>query len=368
MRDQRFEWARKPGRMALLGALLAMLGVAPVQAEPRAHPGERLRIVGGLAHLNQYTRHEEPFWTQELSRLSGGRYSAEIVPFDRAGIRGQETLALVKLGVVPFGTALLSLSAVKDPELGAADLAGLNADMKSMRRTLAAFRPYLESLLRERYGIELLAVYVYPAQMTFCKAALADLAGLAGRRVRISGPTQSDFVEALGGTPVAAPFAEIVPQLRAGQIDCAITGSMSGNTIGLQELTSHLQPTAVSWGLSIFVANGAAWAALPADLRSLLRRELPRVEKAIWDESERETGQGVACNIGDDGCSGGRKGRMTLVAETAADRQRLKAILASTVLPRWLQRCGPGCAAVWDRTIGPALGIKAAGAAAIGAR
>eukprot|EP01034_Spumella_vulgaris_P030543 gene30543-37782_t len=42
-----------------------------------------LRVVGGLADLSQYTRREEPFWTRELPRLSGGRYIAEIVPFDR---------------------------------------------------------------------------------------------------------------------------------------------------------------------------------------------------------------------------------------------------------------------------------------------
>ena len=63
-----------------------------------------LRVVGGLAELNQYVRREEPFWTRELARLSGGRYTAEIVPFDRAGVPGTEMLRLLQLGVVPFGT------------------------------------------------------------------------------------------------------------------------------------------------------------------------------------------------------------------------------------------------------------------------
>ena len=31
-----------------------------------------LRVVGGLAEVHQYVRHEEPFWTRELARLSGG--------------------------------------------------------------------------------------------------------------------------------------------------------------------------------------------------------------------------------------------------------------------------------------------------------
>ena len=350
-----------PRRGLFRRAIFSLLGVwlsAATAGGAWAQGTERLRIVGGLGALNQYTRHEVPFWTQELPRLSGGRYSAEIVPFDRAGIRGQETLSLVKLGVVPFATVLLSAIAAKDPELAAPDLAGLNPDMKALRRSVAVFRPYLESLLRERYGVDLLAVYVYPAQMTFCKAPLAGLSALAGRRVRTSSPTQADFVEALGGVPVSTGFSEILPQIKAGHLDCAITGSMSGHTVGLHDLTSHLQTTAITWGLSVFVANGATWAALPADLRALLKRELPRVEQAVWLESEQETGAGVACSTGTAACASGAPGRMVAVAETAADRARLREIVQQVVLPRWAQRCGAGCASAWSRTLGPVTGLS----------
>jgi len=317
----------------------------------------QLRVVGGLAGVNQYTRHEEPFWSRELARLSGGRASAEIVPFDRAGIRGQEMLRLVQLGAVPFGTSLLNLSAGHDAEFGALDLAGLNADVATLRRSVGAFRPYLEKVLRERYGIELLALYAYPAQVTFCAKPLASLADLAGRRIRISSATQSDWVVSLGAIPVQTPFTEIVANVRSGNIECAITGTMSGNTIGLHEVTSHIQTTPVNWGIAAFVANGAAWHALPKDLQELLRRELPKVEQAIWTEAENETSQGIACNIGAPACAGGRKGRMTEVRETAADAGKRREILVKNVLPGWLKRCGPQCAPIWKQTLGPATGV-----------
>jgi hypothetical protein len=93
------------------------------QATPTPAPGEqKLRVVGGLAGVHQYVRNEEPFWTQELSRLTGGKYTAEIAPFDRSGVPGEEMLRLMELGVVPFGTALMSLSASQQPLLGALDL------------------------------------------------------------------------------------------------------------------------------------------------------------------------------------------------------------------------------------------------------
>jgi TRAP-type C4-dicarboxylate transport system substrate-binding protein len=341
-------------------ALLVLAPAAQAQAQPASGPASvRLRVVGGLANLNQYTRHEEPFWTRELPRLSGNRLTADIVPFDRAGLRGQEVLRLVQLGAVPFATSLLSLAAAEDPELGAPDLAGLNTDMPALKRTVAAFRPYLEKMLRERYGAELLALYTYPAQVVFCSKSFSGLSDLAGRRVRTSSPTQSDLVESLGGTPVQTGFAEMIPNLKSGNVECVITGTMSGYTVGLDSYTTYVHSMAVNWGLAAFVANGAAWAALPADLRTLLKQEMPRLEQAIWAESERETTEGIACNVGAPGCRGTRKGHMTLVPSSASDEKRRREIFASTVLPRWVQRCGNGCAAIWNQTIGPTAGFEA---------
>ena len=238
-------------------ALALLAGHANVPAQTPAPRVQHLRIVGGLAGLNQYTRHEEPFWTRDLARLSGGHLTAEIVPFDRAGIRGQEMLRLMNLGVVPFGTALLGLAGTEVPEVSAPDLAGLSPDMASLKRVVGAFRPHLERTLKKRYGIEVLAVYAYPAQVVFCNQPFSGLAGLADRRVRVSSPTQADWVQALGGKPVLAGFADIMAQMRGGNLDCAITGTMSGNTIGLHTVTSHVHTMAVSWGLAVFGANWA---------------------------------------------------------------------------------------------------------------
>ena len=362
---QERRWPEGPCRtMAKRWAVAAWVAFAagmapwsPGAAQSPAPAPQHLRIVGGLAGVNQYTRHEEPFWTRELVRLSGGRLTAEIVPFDRAGIRGQEMLRLVQLGAVPFGTSLLNLSAAHDAEFGVPDLAGLNPDVATLRRSVGAFRPHLERVLRERYGTELLALYAYPAQATFCAKPLASLADLTGRRIRVSSATQSDWVASLGAIPVQTPFAEIVANVRSGNIDCAITGTMSGNTIGLHEVTSHLHTAPVNWGVAAFVANGAAWSVLPKELQDLLRRELPKLEQAIWSEAERETSDGIACNVGSPACAGGRKGRMTEVSASAADAGRRHEILVNNVIPGWLKRCGPQCAQVWKQTVGITSGI-----------
>lgn len=336
---------------ALMGILLALLGT---QAPAQTNPTQKLRIVGGLGALNQYTRNEEPFWTRELSRLSAGRFSAGIVPFDRAGVPGGDMLRLIQLGVVPFGTLLASHLSAQHPEYGGADLAGLNPDMASLKTTLTAYRPYMEKSLRDRHGIEALAFYIYPAQAIFCKGAISGLADLNGRRVRVASTPQSDFVRALGGTPVLTEFSQIMTHMASGNTDCAITGTMSGNTLGLHEVTTHIHALPVNWGMAIFGANVAAWSALPPDLRVLLQRELPKLESAIWAESERETAEGLACNKGLAGCSTGHKGRMTEVPLSAQDEQKRQEIFTHTVLARWALRCAPQCANIWNQTIGAA--------------
>lgn len=340
---------------------LAVVAALATCAAYAADAPLRLRVVGGLANVNQYVRHEAPFWTQELPRLSGNAVTADIVPFDQAGFRGQDMLRLVQLGTVPFGTALLTRSQALDSELGAIDLPGMNPDMAMLRRTTAAYRPYLARILKERHGVELLALYTYPAQMVFCKRPFANLNDLAGRRVRVSGVSMGDLVRGLGATPVTTEFAEIVSNVRSGNVDCAITGSMSGNTIGLYEVTSHLYGMAITWGLSVFIANQAAWNALPAAVQKVLRSELPRLEADIWTESERESSEGVACNIGASACVVGRKGRMTEVPVTRDDLARMRELLGQSVLPAWVRRCGPGCADLWNRHLAATVGVSVGG-------
>lgn len=339
----------------VLGLALATASGPAQTPNATQAPALRLRIVGGLASLNQYTRNEEPFWRRELARLSNGKYSAEIVPFDRAGVPGSDMLRLLQLGVMPFGTTLISALAQQYPQYAAVDLAGLNPDMATLKKHVAAFRPYLEKELRQRHNVEMLALYVYPAQVVFCNRPFSGLADLAGRHVRVSSATQSDFVSALGAVPVATDFGQIMANMSSGNTDCAITGTMSGHTLGLHRATSHIHSLPITWGLAVFGANKNAWDALPPDLKALLSHELPRLEAAIWQESERETAEGMACNTGSLPCKTATKGAMVQVLTSAADERLRQQVFSGMVLPRWLTRCGTPCASVWGQTIGANL-------------
>lgn len=314
-----------------------------------------LQVIGGLGGVNQYSKLEEPFWSSEIERISGGKIKATIRPFDRAGLPGSEMLRLMQAGVVPFGTALLSLVGADEPELGAMDLPVLNPDVEALGKSVAAFRPLLTRLLRERYDVELLGIYTYPAQVVFCARPFATLNDLAGRRVRTSSIAQFEFMTALGAIPVNTSFSETVGAITKGVVDCAVTGTMSGNEIGLSEVTTHLHVMAINWGVSVFGANAYTWKRLPPEVQDTLRNSVADLERRIWASAGRDTMNGLACNSGAESCLGGRRGKMTLVETSAADEATRRRMLIEVSLPRWLERCGHACIASWNSTIGPVV-------------
>lgn len=342
---------------ALLSISLPMVALDGWSAEVQSQVIS-LKVVGGLASVTQFTRFEKPFWQDGVPKITRGRVIAEIYPFDQSGFSGQEMLQLMRLGVVTFGTALLAQVAGDEPELNPVDLPILNPDIESLRATVNIYRPHLHDILVQRYDVELLAVYAYPAQVLFCATEFRSLRDMVGRRVRTSSVGQSEMMAALGAIPIQIPFANIVDAFRREVVDCAITGTRSGGEIGLPEVTSFVSPLAISWGLSFFGANREAWNQLPADVREQLRDGIQRLETTIWEAADRETVAGLACDTGGTGCEGGKAYHMTLVPIAPTDEADRKRLLIQTILPKWIGRCGQDCVDAWNNTLGRRLMIR----------
>ena len=320
-----------------------------------------LDVIGGLAGVSQYEKFEEPFWSTNVPVITGGRVQAHIVPSERSGVRGQDVLQLLRLGVVSFGNVLLALASSDEPELNAVDLPLLNPDIQVLKATVEIWRPRLKTLLEERYGVKLLAMYTYPAQVLFCREAFSGLADLAGRRVRTSSVGQSELISAIGGIPVVIPFSELVPAMRRGVVQCAITGSKSGNSIGLHEVSTHISRLGVSWGVSIFAVNQAYWEALPEEIQQKLAEGIEHLEQNIWVASDQETKNGFNCNAGLLPCIDGRLGNMTIVNNNEQDNSRRVSLLTDTVVRNWVKRCGNDCEHSWNELMSSTTGVRARG-------
>ena len=333
-------WLKRVLRVGMAAALCAP--VFPAQAtEPVT-----LKVVGGLAGIRQFTGFEQPFWETEIGAISGGRIKATIHPFDRSGIRGQDMLQLMKIGVVPFGNALLSVAASDTPMLQGVDLPGVNPDFATLRQTISTYRPKLKAALHDLYNIELLGIYSYPAQVLFCARPFDGLNAIGGFKIRTSSIAQSDLVTAMGARPVIMPFSEIVDAIRRKSVDCAITGILSGHEIGLAGVTTHVHAQAINWGVSIFGANRTAWENLSPDARETVMAAVQTLEERILRAAEADTLHGFACSRGEADCTVGTARRQTVVMQESGSDSANMQIVRSIVLPQWFDRCGDTCESI----------------------
>jgi TRAP-type C4-dicarboxylate transport system substrate-binding protein len=326
---------------------LALLLVAALAGRASAAEPVTLRIVGGLGGVAQYEQLEAPFWRDRLPALTNGALRAEIAPFDRSGLRAQEMVRLIRLGVVPFGTFLAGVSAADDPVLGVLEMPLAYPSAAALRQVAERLRPELSAHLRERHGIELLAIYAYPAQVAWCRDAFTGLDDLRGRRVRVAAVGQLELFAALGAAPVLLPFAETTAAVRSGSVACAVTGTLSGYQIGLAQATRFVSSVPITWGVSFFAANARAWGALEPALQRAIRGGLAEVEAAVWNAADTETANGLACATGRGSCPAGAPANLSLVPGDFAN-ERARRALTEALLPAWFDRCGDPCRTLWS--------------------
>ncbi|QIZ81783.1 TRAP transporter substrate-binding protein [Thalassovita gelatinovora] len=343
--------------MSRVGAAIAIASTAATSA-PAEIQSVDLNVLGSVSFLSSYENYEQAFWNDRLPAASNGRIKAVVRGFDQMGLKGGEVLRLTGQGVVDISTTVLGYTASDDPRNEAADLAGLAPTVEAAHAIAEAYEPVLDSYFTEKYGVKVLATWPYPAQVFYCNTEIKDLSDIAGKKVRTGNRTLSEFVSALGGTGVTMAFADVIPALQTGVVDCAITGTLSGNSAKWFEVSTHLYALPVGWSTMVTAANLKFWNRLNPETQTFLQTELKALEDEIWVGAGQETQDGINCNVGADPCTVGVKADMTLVPVSEADRDLLDKITSDVILPKWAARCGADCVAEFNQTIGPVIGIK----------
>jgi TRAP-type C4-dicarboxylate transport system substrate-binding protein len=345
------------GRLAgaLLGAALfagTALAQAPVNLQAVTQPGPQ---------LPQHTRVDLPILRDALQAKSGGRIRATVASWPERNLNGPEILRLVRSGQVDIGAVPLNTVAGDVPLLDMVDLAGLNPSLAQARQVGTAVLPEVNRAL-ERFGVRIMALYPFPAQVFFCREPATSLADLRGRRIRTGGGSINDFVQAIGAQPVGIGFPEVYAALERGVADCAITGTSSGNGARWYEVTTSLYTLPVAWSVSAYVVNVAWWNRLDPGVREMIASTMRDVEEAQWRLGEETTEDGVACNTGNrEGCRIGRlveNRPMSVSRPSEADLRALRETLSSAVLPAFVRRCGAGCGETYNRLVAPITGVR----------
>ena len=345
-------------RLALVATAAVLAITATAAAQNRDLPEVSIKAVGLNSRTVASTEDEVPFWNETIPQASGGKITASFQPLDLMGLQDSTILRLTKLGVVDFASMDISKMAGDDPVFEGCDLAGLTLDIDTARAACEAWKPAMARAMAENWNTKLLALGTNPPQVFWCRDEIKGLADLRGKKVRVFNRTMNDFINAVGGTTVSLPFAEVVPALQRGVVDCGVTGSLSGNTAGWPEVTDYLYPMTMGWSINYQSVNLGSWERFPPEVQEFFLEQFELFEDRMWETAAKAVEEAENCNVGEDPCTLGHKVDMTVVPVSDEDRELHKQLMQDTVLVEWARRCGRDCAAEWNETVGKVVGLQ----------
>ncbi|MCZ4282586.1 TRAP transporter substrate-binding protein [Kiloniella laminariae] len=334
-------------------ALGTSLLTTPLSAE---EPVE-IKAVGTWGNLTNFQKHEGPFWNDHIGQITDGKITGEIKSQTELGLKGFEIMRMIKLGVFDYAYGLPGYVAAETPALEGLDLSALTQDIATQRKVSDAYFPVLEKEFASVYNAKLLQLYPFPSQTLWCRDEIKSIADLKDKKIRVYSATLGDFVEGVGGTSVTVPFAEVIPALEKGVVDCGITGTMSAYKAKWNQVANYAYVLRVGWGMAFGAMNMDTWNKLGADNQATLAKELSTMTDAMWDETASEDEIAISCITGGK-CDIGEAGSMVLVEPSEADLIQQVEIMNSVVLPRWAERCGEECIDNWKETVGPVVGLQ----------
>lgn len=323
-----------------------------------AGPGE-LRVVGSWNSLTMFKNFEQPFWTEVVPREMGIQTS--MTSLGQVNLKGAAVLRQMKMGVFDVVHTVADYVVEDSPALAGLDLPALASDLKLAREVVEAYRPVMADYLAKDFDVKLISIAPYPAQVIFSRDRINSLADLKGKKIRASGWTTSEFVNALGATGVTLNFSEVPQALQRGVVDCAVTGSLSGYSAGWGEVSGYLYPLPVGgWDYVIGTISMKTWDALSAEQQAKLQELVKtQLEDPAWEVTARETQEGIDC-LGGGQCPHGPANSLEILPVTDGDRQLANKLLVENVLKAWAAKVEPAAVERWNDTIGKIVGLEAA--------
>src|SRR5947209_14368030 len=281
---------------------------------------------------------EVPFWRKTLPEASKGAITADITPLDQMGIDDKTMLRLLKLGVMDFAAMDISKMAGDDPRFEACDLAGLTLDPEKARAGCDAYRAVIDRQMQKNWGAKLLAFGGNTPQVFWCRDVISGLDGFKGKKIRVFNNTMRDFLSGVGATAVSMAFAEVVPALNNGVVDCGVTGSLSGNTAGWNEVTKSIYPMSLGWSINVLAVNLNKWNQLDPKTQAFLTQQVKAYEDKMWATVKTTTAEADNCNTGKQPCTMGKLAKTTIVAVKPEEAETHKKLGEGAVLAGWAKR------------------------------
>jgi TRAP-type C4-dicarboxylate transport system substrate-binding protein len=289
--------------------------------------------------------------------------TARAVSQTEAGLAGTETMRLLNLGVFDVVHGPIAYVSGDAQAIDGIELPMLATDIDQFRKIIDAYMPILEREFSEKFNAKLLSIYTLPRLQMYCNLG-ADagenitLEDLKGKKIRTFSAALGDFVEAIGGTPVSIPLAEVVPALQRGVADCGVTASLSAYNAKWYEVTTHAIQVNLGYSAGFMAVNMDVWKSLSDEDQASITAAIPDLWNESWAIEAANEARGENCIT--DGPCDGETGNLIAVDFPDEDERALRDIFESTIVNRWAERCGTAsCVGEWNETVGAIVGVQA---------
>lgn len=348
----------KNGLMAA-SAMAVVLGAGAAHAELNE---VNLEVIVGN-HTDVYTvNHVLPFFNETLPAASGGKITAHTVPYTELGLSGFELMNLMKIGTNDISWGVPGYVAGDSPIVEGLELPGLTGDYATMFKVQDAYHNIFDRELQKHFNAKLISWSQQPALMGFCKLtddeiANFSLATMKEKKTRVHSTSFADFAEALGATPVTMAFADVIPAMERGVVDCALTSPSAAYGYKFGQVANALVNLNVGYSTHFYAMNLDTWNGLNEETQAFLTEQFNKLNQDLRDYTPEVQDQMGKC-LTSGPCDIGDSQGMTLVSLNEADAAELKSRVEATVLPNWAERAGAESAAEWNAAAGAILGMS----------
>lgn len=163
----------------------------------------------------------------EVARVTDGEVTIDVQPGGALGYKGPEMLGVIRDGLVPMGSMLMSQQVGTEPFYGIESVPYLVTSFDEIAAMWEVARPIYEELA-EKHNQKILYLMPWPGQNVHANVAIESIDDFQALTIRTVDKNGSDFFTKLGATAIQMPWGEVVPSLASGTINSVTTSSSSG--------------------------------------------------------------------------------------------------------------------------------------------
>jgi TRAP-type transport system periplasmic protein len=273
-------------------------------------------------------------WTDKIEAESGGRIRIRIFPAMQLGGQSAAILDQVRDGITDIGWTLPGYSPGRFPRIEVFELPFVMSSIEVMNRAMLEF---LANHPEEFADVRILQVFAHAGQVVHSKTPIRTAGDFAGKKIRVPSRVSSWIVEALGGIPLGTPIPQVAEMLSKGIIDAAFLPFEGSYGMKIHELVDYHstveRENTDRFQTQIFVIamNKDAYAALPADLRTVLDNN-SGINSSAWFAEQWQQyeipGATAAAESGE------------IILIPAAEVAKMRTAVEQPVIARWQEMVG----------------------------